>query len=73
VKKVITNISDREAALIRALRAIIIETMDYPSTPHYDSESYLPADFIGMAIKALSGYGVEITPSPMAVFGGEAA
>jgi hypothetical protein len=53
-----------EKALIAALRAIVIETMDYPPVPSFDSESYLPLGLIEMAQRALDAYGLKVLPNP---------
>lgn len=53
----ITTISDREQALINALKAIVAETMAYPATPPQSADSYLPEDMILAGIAALARYG----------------
>lgn len=58
----ITAISDRERALIAALRAIVAETMVYPATPPQSFHSFLPEEMIQAGIAALSPYGA-VPPS----------
>lgn len=49
-----------EKALIAALQAIVIETMDYPPAPSHDSESFLPHQMIETAQRALDAYGLRV-------------
>lgn len=59
------NITGFELELIRALRAIVAETMDYsPVRPRYGAESHLPAHMIEQAQQALRLYGLHIEPDP---------
>ena len=46
----------RELDLIRALRAIVAETMAYPPVRPLDSESHLPVELINQAQAALSQF-----------------
>ena len=52
----ISIVSDRERALIAALRAIVAETMVYPATPPQSFHSFLPERMIQAGIAALSLY-----------------
>ncbi|MCF8156419.1 MAG: hypothetical protein K9K35_10475 [Rhodoferax sp.] len=58
------DINPRELSLIQALRAVVVETMDYPPVRNYDAESHLPAHMIERAQEALSAYGLGIEPNP---------
>ena len=53
------NVTPREQALIAALRAIVMETADYPEKIPESYDSYLPFEFIIAAEKALAAYGVQ--------------
>lgn len=59
----IKNITGFELDLIKALRAIVAETMDYPPCRPSD-DSYLPAHLIKQAQDALKLYGCNIEPNP---------
>lgn len=58
------SIGPREYAVIAILQRIVMETMDFPPSPSYDSESYLPAHLIEQAQQALGEYGVRVQPNP---------
>lgn len=62
-----------EKALIAALRAMVIETMDYPPAPSYDSQSFLPNQMIETAQRALDAYGLRVLPSRAMMADGVAA
>jgi len=57
---IINNITDRERALINALKAIVTETMAYPADAPQSADSYLPEDMILAGMSALGGYGVTL-------------
>ena len=46
----------REQALIAALQAIVLETMDYPPVRPYTGDSYLPPHLQKQACDALAAY-----------------
>jgi hypothetical protein len=58
-----------EFELIKALRAIVAETMAYPPCRPHDAESYLPPELIEQAQKALSWYGLDIECNPAMMAG----
>lgn len=49
--------TDREAALLAALAAILLETADNPELTPYSSDSYLPEHLLTGAVEALKPYG----------------
>lgn len=61
--------TQREQALLDALRAMVIETMDYPPAPPYDT-SFLPHHMIENAQRALDSYGLRVLPSRAMMAGG---
>lgn len=52
----IVIVSDRERALLSALAAIVLETVDYPGKHPYSADSYLPVELISPAVDALGLY-----------------
>lgn len=56
----ITTINTAELELIKALRAIVVETMDYPPCSPWDGNSYLPAHLVANAQQALALYGARV-------------
>lgn len=54
----ITNINPGEFELLKALRAVVFETMDYPPFPPCSLDSYLPPHLVAKAQAALAIYGV---------------
>lgn len=54
------NITDRERALLAALRAIVAETMDLPAKSPISSDSYLPSELVDSAQAALAAYGAHV-------------
>ena len=60
----VINITDRETALIRALRAIVAETMDYPPVRPTDGDSYLPPELVAQAQSALATYNLQLWSNP---------
>ncbi len=58
----IKNINGFELELIKALRAIVAETMDYPPCRPSD-DSYLPAHLVKQAQDALALYDCAIEPN----------
>ena len=56
----ITNINAAELELIKALRAIVFETMDYPPCSPWSGDSYLPPQLVANAQQALALYGARV-------------
>jgi len=56
----ITNINTAELELLKALRAIVFETMDYPPCTPWSGESYLPPHLVSNAQWALGLYGARV-------------
>lgn len=57
------NITGFEFELIKAMRAIVAETMAYPPCRPRDSDSYLPPELVAQAQGALRLYGLNILPN----------
>lgn len=53
-------VSTRERALLDALQAIVMETMDCPIDHPISNDSYLPEKLIGQAQAALACYGLAL-------------
>jgi hypothetical protein len=56
-------ITPREQLLIDALRAIVIETMDFPPQRPCSADSFLDNEFVAQAQAALAGYGENVPAS----------
>jgi len=56
------KVSGFELELIRVLRVIVNETMDYPPAAPFSYSSYLPSDLVEMAQDALRLYGMAVEP-----------
>lgn len=56
-------LTQREQRLVQALRAIVLETMEYSPIPHLDYDSFLPSELIRAAQDALGAYGANVEPS----------
>ena len=53
-------VTPSEQQLINALRAIVLETMDFAPQRHHDSDSFLPVPLIDAAQAALAQYDAQI-------------
>lgn len=63
------HITDRERAVLTALQAIVMETMQYPLQRPTSSDSHLPEALLDMAQNALATYGLQLfenRPAPQA-------
>ena len=67
------KVNESEFELIKALRAIVAETMAFPPCRPTDSDSYLPPDLIDKAQKALALYGLDIERNHAMVASGVSA
>jgi len=54
--------TEREQALIDALKAIVTETMDYPPQRPFAFDSSLPVTMVWQAQRALDLYGARVLP-----------
>jgi len=59
----ITKINGYEQELIKALQAIVAETMDYPPVIPKSTASYLPPHLVEQAQAALRAYSADIAES----------
>jgi hypothetical protein len=58
----LSPVTEREHALLDALRRVVAETMDWPPVPPVSSDSYLPPELVAAAQDALHAYGAKVPP-----------